>query len=92
MDDKTQRELESLHQKIQKVGNDLRTRIAAMLSRKGGHVEGQIAIDGHIQLMEQSSAPAAGTGARLYLIDDGGTLKLIAKFPNGSTATLGQES
>lgn len=70
----------------------LRLRMEHMLSRKGGALEGQLHIDGWIQLVERSSitTPASDL-VRICAFNSGGVLQLIAVFPSGKTEVLGQE-
>lgn len=70
----------------------LRLRIEQMLSRKGGHVAGQVHVEGWLQLEEQtlSGTPSSGC-VRIQAVDSGGILQLIAIFPTGHVEVLGQE-
>lgn len=84
----TERRISELEKEVRK----LRLRMEKMLSRKGGHVEGQVHIDGWIQLENRvmEAAPNANL-ARLQVITAGGHLQLIVRFPSGSVTVLGQD-
>lgn len=70
----------------------LRLRLEQMLSRKGGHVEGQIHLDGWIQFEEQASigTPAPDL-SRIGLMESGGALQIVAVFPSGTIRVMAQE-
>lgn len=72
---------------------NLNRRIEKMLSRKGGQVEGQIHLDGWIQLEQQGSIPTTPTTdlVRIVGIDNGGIFQIVALFPNGTTYVIAQE-
>ena len=74
----TQRELEKIRTDI----HNLRDRFSLMLSRTGGHINGQVDLEGWLQLDERAAPaqPAAGFGRlyaksddKIYWQDDGGT-------------------
>jgi len=69
----------------------LRLRMEKLLSRKGGHMEGQLHIDGWIQLEEQTSLATPTADARIGVIDSGGVRQLIVVFSTGTVTVLGQE-
>lgn len=88
MTEDTKRRISELEQEVRK----LRRRMETMFSRKGGHIEGQVHIDGWIQLENRAmeAAPSANL-ARLQVITAGGHLQLIVRFPSGSVTVLGQD-
>jgi len=70
----------------------LRLRLEQMLSRKGGHVEGQVHIDGWIQFEEQASIGTPSSDlSRIGLVESGGVLQVIAVFPSGTIRVMAQE-
>lgn len=93
MDAQTQHEIEKLRGEVRELNNALRARIAAMLSRKGGYVEGQLHLGGWLQLTANDSgagAPASGR-VRLEAVMSGGKETARLVFPSGKTVVLGQE-
>jgi hypothetical protein len=71
----------------------LNRRIESMLSRKGGHLQGQLHIDGWIQLEEIPISRRPQTNmARLQAVDAGGVLQVILRFPSGKIVMLGQDT
>ena len=70
----------------------LRRRLEQMLSRKGGHVEGQVHLDGWIQFEEQASIGTPGLDlSRFGLVRSGGALQIVAVFPSGTIRVVAQE-
>lgn len=64
-----------------------------MIGRRGGHIQGQLNIDGRLQLQTQTAtieAPAAGN-VRIEARESGGVLQLVVIFPSGATKVLEQE-
>ena len=61
MDTDTRVAIERLQAEVER----LRQRIEHMVGRKGGHIEGQIVMDGWIQWAEQSSAPVTPAADRV---------------------------
>jgi len=88
MDAETQKRISELTQSVR----DLQLQLERRLSIGGGIVSGQLHVGGWVQLEEIVAEPDAGTGARIFLIDVGGTLTVKAKFPNGSTVDVAQET
>lgn len=90
MDTETKRATDKLQQKI----DDLFARIKGMLSRKGGHVEGQITLDGWLQLTSQATEPTtpATDNARLYARESGGVLQVVLRLPSGKIVVLAQDN
>jgi len=71
---------------------NLRLRLEQMLSRKGGHVEGQVHLDGWIQFEEQASIGTPDPDlSRIGLLESGGVLQVVAVFPSGTIRVMAQE-
>jgi len=71
---------------------NLRLRLEQMLSRKGGHVEGQVHLDGWIQFEEQASISTPDPDlSRIGLLESGGVLQVVAVFPSGTIRVMAQE-
>jgi len=92
----SERRLAALERRVSELesqNRNLRRRMERMLSRSGGHVKGQVHIEGWLQVESQSlaSTPAADM-VRIQAIEaGGGFLQLVAQFPTGHVEVLGQE-
>lgn len=88
-------EIAELKRRVSEVENanrNLRLRVEQMLSRKGGHVNGQVHVEGWIQFEEQTLTTTPSSGCvRVQAVDAGGVLQLVAYFPSGNVVVLGQE-
>lgn len=85
-------ELERRVSELEAQNKRLRQRMEQMLSRAGGHVSGQVHVEGWLQMETQSLASTPSSGnVRIQAVTSGGVLQLIAQFPSGHTEVLGQE-
>jgi hypothetical protein len=70
----------------------LRKRMEQLLSRKGGHLEGQLHVDGWLQFEEQATIVTPATDlARLGIVDVGGVQQMVVMFSNGTIVPIAQE-
>ena len=70
----------------------LRKRMELLLSRKGGLLEGQLHIDGWIQLEKQTAiSTPTDELVRIGVLESGGAIQLLAIFSTGNVVVLGQE-
>lgn len=77
---------------LEEQNRKLRRRMEQLLSRKGGHLEGQLHIDGWLQFEEQTTIVTPVTDlVRLGVLDVAGVQQMVVIFANGTIVPIAQE-